>query len=189
MGETGRQPDEGDLTEVRQISRATASALGANRFEADEVAQAVLVKLWMKWNAPHIVRARMRSESRWKAYIRRTTTNVYYDKIREHQRRVARNAKAAAASSLGPGGASSIWNAPIDSREVEAYLARDWICAEILRLPPMQGKVAAYVFLEEMTVPEVAEALGIQDQSVRKSLRAAKATLQKRIGEGEKQRT
>ncbi len=188
MGAYGRGGQiEEQLAVILMVARRTALSKGANDHEADEVAQATALKLWRKWNTADVRRARSRDSHRWHGYIRSAARNVYYDCIRSHQRRLAREGRAAECHSMRPSSSNGEWAAPPSPSEIEAYLARALIAEEILKLPRQQRAAAIRVFIKEMTIAEVAEELGIQAQSVRKNLRAAKETLQARLAEAERQ--
>lgn len=187
MGEARRDiPTEDDLHTVLRIARRAATSCGANHFEADETAQSTAVRLWEKWNEPNVRAARTRGTARWHGYVRQIARNIHRDRIREHQRRIARQKKAAGAPEPGPQRPASSPVTPVCPCAVDALLGRALLADEILRLPNEQRVVAALFFLESQTVPEIATLRGVQQQSIRKHLRLARATLQRRLSEAEK---
>jgi RNA polymerase sigma-70 factor (ECF subfamily) len=186
MGDIGRDtPTREELATILKVAKATARSCGANNDEADEIAQSTVVRLWSKWNEENVRRARHRGSVRWRGYVRRTARNLHLDRIREHQRRLARQLKAEGQLPGSPATPGSTF-APVCPCAVDALLARAAIAEEIFHLPREQRIVAALFFLESMTVPEIARRRGVQDQSVRKHLRAARATLRQRLSEAEK---
>ena len=186
MGETSRnEPTDRDLEQILNVAKNTARARGANHFEADEVAQATAVKLWVKWNHAHIRRARSRSAGSWEAYIRSTAKNLHIDRIRAHQRRLARQTRASTFHDGNTVTSATGWQVPATPCDSEWLVARAAIADEIRLLPPKQRAVAEGIFIQEMTVSELALEMGVQTQLVRKHLRAAKRTLCSRLAEAE----
>lgn len=180
------EPTERDLRWILKEARIAALAMGASAYEADEVSQLTVMKLWIRWNRPELAKAMARGTASWRSYVRQTARNMHRDLIRQHQRRIARQTRAAEnrerESYLGSPG----W-APSTPYGVEAYLARATIAEEIMLLPERQREVASRYILEDMSINDIAAKLGVQPQSVRKHLRAARDALKRRIAEAEKQ--
>jgi RNA polymerase sigma factor (sigma-70 family) len=57
----------------------------------------------------------------------------------------------------------------------------DWLWNEVRRLPRRQVQVVALTYVEEMSMVEVAEVLGVSKESVNTHLRRARNTLARRI--------
>lgn len=177
------RPEE-ELARLLLIARLAALGAGASVHEAEEVAQITACKFWEKWDAPHLKRARSRDRLRWDGYIRRAARNVHYDLVRGHQRRISRQELAAARSTIGVDYAGTDRTDAADSvDDIDRCLARSLIAAEIERLSPRQRQAATLYWLAEMTIREAAEVMGVQPQSVRKTLKAAEATLERRLSE------
>ncbi|MGH1488570.1 MAG: sigma-70 family RNA polymerase sigma factor [Acidimicrobiales bacterium] len=186
MGETSRnEPTAKDLELILAVAKSTARTRGANHFEADEVAQATVVKLWMKWNHAHIRQARALPNGSWVAYIRSTAKNLHIDRIRAHQRRLARQTRASIFHEGNTITSATGWQVPATPCDSEWFVARSAIADEIRSLPPKQRAVAEGIFIREMNVAELADELNVQRQLVRKHLRAAKRTLCSRLAEAE----
>lgn len=177
------RPEE-ELARLLLVAKLAALGAGATVHEAEEVAQVTAFKFWQKWNAPHLTRARNRDRLRWDGYIRRAARNVHYDLVRGHQRRITRQELAAAQSTVGVDYAGTDRTDPANAvDDIDRCLARSLIAAEIERLSPRQRQAATLYWLAEMTINEAAEVMGVQPQSVRKTLKAAEATLERRLSE------
>ena len=193
MGETRRsrptdsEPTDKELELILAVAKSMARAKGANRFEADEVAQSTVFKLWMKWDLPSVQDARSRPDDKWIAYIRTTARNLYVDRIRAHQRLLARQTRASTFHDGNTVTTASGWQVPADPCIAESVVARSTIEDEIRSLPPKQRAVADGIFVRELSVAELADELNVQRQLVRKHLRAAKRTLRSRLAETEHQ--
>lgn len=174
------QPTDRDLQRILNVARQQAMTLKVNHYEADEVAQETVFKLYLKWDTPSVRRARRWSDVRWDAYVRKTARNVYRDLVKSHNRRLARQTKAMGRDIpvLFPSGAIA---APPSPSGVDSYMARALLAEEILKLPRQQRAVAIRICIEEMSVAEVAEELDLQPQSVRKNMRAARRSLTKAL--------
>ncbi len=187
-GRCRNEPTDGQIAEIRAVAWKSALASGAAWHEADEVAQETAVKLWLSWERTGLTAVRSSGQARWHRYIRTTSVNVHRDLIRSHVRRLDRNNRSAGgrevASTPRPG---SVTRVPTNIDAIEAHLARAVICDEIRSLPVRQRAVAEMIMIDELSPREVAAKLGIQDQSVRKHLRAAKEALQRRLTEAETQ--
>ena len=185
MGASRNEPIEAHLDTIFDVARRTVLSMGANTYEADEVAQLTAFKLWQTWDRTNLVSIRL-EEIRWRAYIRRVARNTHVDLIRGHQRRIARQQRAHEEQTRGrPCAPEAEGTVPVDTSGIDAWLARDAIAREILQLPVQQRKVAARIFLEDRSVNEVAVELGLQPQTVRKHARAARETLRTRLSEAE----
>ncbi len=193
MGETSRsrpcssEPTDKDLELILAVAKSTARAKGANHYEADEVAQSVVVKLWAKWDLPKIRQARGRPDDQWIAYIRTTARNLYIDRIRAHQRLIARQTRASTIHDGNTVTSSNGWQVPATPSMAEGLVARWTIADEIRTLPSKQRAVAEAIFLRELTVKELAAEMNVQTQLIRKHLRRAKQTLRDRLTEAERQ--
>jgi len=172
------QPSDEELAYVLTIAKTAARRFGAAPHEVDEVAQRTAVKLWHRWEHPTVHAVRSKLGLSWDAYIRRTARNVHLDLIRSHHRRLERNTKASPirVSNTHPR-PGTVTQAPQTTDGVTAYIARQTIVDRIDALPAKQRLVARLVILNELTPREAAEVLGMQPQSVRKHLRAAKEAL------------
>lgn len=175
MGKHKRdQPSDELIRRILDIARPAALRLGASEHEAQEVAQVTAFKIWSNWDKPHIRRAMAWQDvGRWESYIRRAARNTHYDLVRGHQRRIQREEKASAQEGLAQ--RSSL--TPDNGSQIEFLLAQAVLAEEIMKLPAQQRRVATRVYIEDMTVREVAEELGVQTQSVRKLLRGANTKL------------
>lgn len=188
-GDSGRsEPADQEFAEIRRVAMRTALASGAAWHEADEVAQVTAVKLWRVWQHANVDAARRRGRARWQAYVRTVAVNVHRDLIRAHLRRVDRQNRAAGGREVSmnprPGAEPVV---PTSPDGIDAYLGRAFIIDEIRRLAFKQRTVAELVFVDEMSIREIAQHLGIQPQSVRKHLRSARETLRRRLTESERQ--
>lgn len=183
MGERRIEPIEAHLDTIFTAARLTAMGLGANTFEADEVAQLTALKLWQRWEDAKVGTLREIGGTRWRGYIRQTARNTHVDLIRQHQRRLAREQRSEEGRIGRPivDGVARIEPSPVG--DVEAWAARDEIASEIARLSGQQRKVAAMLWVLEMSVAEVASELRIEKQTVRKHARAARETLRLRLAE------
>ncbi len=181
------QPTTQDLQRILQIARRKALSLGANTHEADEVAQETVVRLYLKWNSRSVARARARNDARWEAFVRRVARNIQWDLIKSHQRRLARQTKAAGRNVpiVHKTGAIS---APAAPTGVDAYMARAAIAEIIMNLPRQQRAVAIRICIEEKSISEVAAELNLQPQSVRKNMRAAREVIKRALEEGSNQK-
>lgn len=182
MGER-RNDIDAHLDTIFAVARATARALKANTYEADEVAQLTAYKLWRHWEDPKVVALRGIGGSRWRGYIRQTARNTHYDLIRQHQRRLARQLRAEERRTGRPVTTDGGGLVRIAVEDIEAWIARQLLTQEIELLPPQQRRVAARLFLLEMSTREIAAELDLQEQTVRKHARAARETLRLRLAE------
>ncbi|MEM9561597.1 MAG: sigma-70 family RNA polymerase sigma factor [Actinomycetota bacterium] len=186
MGERRYGRIEDHLDTIFETARATARSKGANRYEADEVAQLTAYKLWRRWDNDHKLAAlREIGGARWRGYIRETARNTHIDLIREHQRRIARQHRAHERRTGQPAADERTGTSLVRVDNVEAWLARASIAELIMELPTQQRKVAARMFILEMSAREVGEELGLEAQTVRKHARAAREALQARLAEFE----
>lgn len=176
------QPTAQDLQLILDVAKLKALSLGANTCEADEVAQATAIRFFEKWNTRSIRVARARSRNRWEAYIRRVARNIQWDLIRSHQRRLARETKVAGRN-IPVVHRNGTISAPETPAGVDSYMARAAIAQIIMELPPKQRAVAVRLCIDELSVNEVAEELGLQPQSVRKNMRAAREAIKKALEE------
>lgn len=189
MGDSRDDRIEDHLDLIFETAKAKAHQLGTNTYEADEVAQLTTYKLWRRWEDSKVVTLRRIGGARWKGYIRQVAKNTYVDEVRQHQRRIARQQRAYEGRVVHQATwvDGEISHAMVNN--IEASLARDMIVEEILTLPTQQQKVAARMFLLEMTAREIAEELGLEAQTVRKHARAARETLRIRITEADEAET
>lgn len=179
---SGDSPSNRDLEVILKLARQEALARGANAHEADDVAQQVMIRLWRTWREPHVVRARLRGEKRWHGYVRSAARNVHIDEIRKYQRRIGREDRYVdhPAATL-PARPHVVRPVPPHPFEAEAYLGRELLVGLLDDLPQKQREVALAVFVNELAIPEVAEQLGLQAQSVRKRLRTAQRTIRQML--------
>lgn len=190
MGERRNDTIEAHLDVIFETAQLTARRLGTNSYEADEVAQLTAYKLWRRWEEPKVVTLRTIGGARWRGYIRETAKNTHVDLVRQHQRRLARQQRAHACrtghlpTSTADGEITQAW-----FNNVESSLGRAMIAEEIVSLPTQQRKVAARMFLLEMTAVETAQELGLEAQTVRKHARAAREALRARLAETEESET
>ena len=185
MGERRDDSIEAHLDIIFETATAKARQLGTNTYEADEVAQLTAYKLWRRWEDQKVVTLRRIGGARWKGYIRETAKNTYVDLLRQHQRRLARQKRAHEWRTGQPTPSVDGEVAPVWVDNIEASLARAAVAEEIFGLPTQQQKVAARMFLLEMTAKEIAEELGLEAQTVRKHARAARETLRARLTQDE----
>lgn len=188
MGDSRYEPIDAHLDVIFTTAKIRARALGANEFEADEVAQLTAYKLWRRWEHHKVVALRSIGGARWRAYISEAAKNTHVDLIREHQRRIARQQRAHEQhTGTPPTVDSTVTGVKVDN--VESHMARDAIVWEILCLPRQQRRVAVRMFVLEMSAREVADELGIEAQTVRKHARAAREALRQRLLEAEEPTT
>ncbi len=184
MGERRYDRIEDHLDTIFDTATATARSKGANRYEADEVAQLTAYKLWRRWdNDNKLAALRTIGGARWRGYIRETARNTHIDLIREHQRRIARQHRAHERRTGQAAGDERAGTNLVRVDNVEAWLARDHIAELIMELPTQQQKVAAMMFVLEMSAREIGDELGLEAQTVRKHARAARETLRERLAE------
>jgi RNA polymerase sigma factor (sigma-70 family) len=158
------------MGEVRQIARRGAIRAGANRHEADDVAQDIALKFFRLWHDPSIVRARSGAAHSWGAFIARSARNRHLDLIRSARKRQEREAKA-------------FIEVPHDSGGPDAYLARLEIVEAIERLKrPRHQQCAELIWVRGMSIRQAAEILDIEPQTVRLHLREARRELRKMLG-------
>ena len=175
---SGDSPSNRELALILKLARREALNRGANPHEADDVAQQVMVKLWRTWRRPHVVQARLRGEKRWHGYIRQAARNVHIDEIRKHRRRINREDHYVDRLTVTlPARPHVVRPVPPHPFEAEAYLGRRLLVELLDDLPCKQREVALAVFVNELPIPEVAEQLGLQAQSVRKRLRTAQSLI------------
>ncbi|MEL6983325.1 MAG: sigma-70 family RNA polymerase sigma factor [Actinomycetota bacterium] len=189
MGDSRDDRIEAHLDLIFETARAKAHQLRTNSFEADEVAQLTAYKLWRRWEDPKVATLRRIGGARWKGYIREVAKNTYVDLVRQHQRRLARQQRAhecrtGQQPNWADGEIAQVW-----VNNIESSLARAIVAEEILNLPPQQQKVAARMFLLEMTAREIGHELDLEPQTVRKHARAARETLRIRLAEAEEAET
>lgn len=128
--------------------------------DAEDLVQDAVVKVFVRG------RSGVALESA-EAYVRRTMLTIFLDGRRRRARWLARrHLVAEAATTAGPSG-------PVDDRlDVVAALAT---------LPRQQRACVVLRFYEDLTVPEIAERLGVADGTVKRYLstgtRALEATL------------
>lgn len=188
-GPAGGDDDRIDqhLDTIFAVARATALSKGVNTYEADEVAQLTAYKLWRRWEDSMVVTLRAIGGTRWRGYIRKVAINAYIDQVRQHQRRLARQLRAEEVRTGRPAVEGADHLQPAQIGDVEQWLARHSIHELILLLPAQQQKVAARVWLLEMSVREVALELGLQEQTIRKHARAARENLRQLLNESEEE--
>jgi RNA polymerase sigma factor (sigma-70 family) len=174
--------DDEFIRRIFVVARLEALRRGASEYEAQEVAQLTAFKIWRDQDRPHIQRALRRGGSRWDGYVRRAACNTHFDLVRSHQRRLQRQERAATLDGLARTDAT-----PHSGADIERYLAESAVAAAIMTLPPRQRKVAARIYLEQWSVSEIADDMGIQPQTVRKLLRTAQAKLRTVVNEDELQ--
>lgn len=63
----------------------------------------------------------------------------------------------------------------------EVHGETEWLWAEVRRLPRRQVQVVALTYVEGLSMPEIADVLGISKESVNTHLRRARETLARRI--------
>lgn len=180
------QPVNLDLKYVLRVARATARSLGATPDEADEAAQLTALRLWFKRDCPSVIAAQSTERRRWYGYIRTTARHIHYDLIRAHRRREDRHNRSVDGRQTPlvprPG---TVRSTPGTVSEIEDYLVMRSIADEIRHLPDRQRLVASLILIENYSIAEIANALEVQPQSVRKSWRAAKSTIGARLSQTE----
>lgn len=189
MGDSRDDRIEVHLDLIFETAQGRARQLGTNAFEADEVAQLTAYKLWRRWDDPKVVTLRRIGGARWKGYIREVAKNTHVDLVRQHQRRMARQQRAHECRTGQQPNRVDGEIAQEKVNNIESSLARAMVAEEILNLPPQQQKVAARMFLLEMTAKEIGQELGLEPQTVRKHARAARETLRIRLSEAEEAET
>lgn len=184
LDSSGDSPSNHELAHILKIARREALSRGANAHEADEVAQKVMIKMWRTWRCLHVVRARLRGTQRWEGYIRISARNVHIDLIRQHQRRMSREDRYLDHPSISLGSRPNVMRpVPPNTSEAESYLGREHLVGLIEHLPEKQREVALAIFVNELSIAEVAEQLGLQQQSVRKRLRKAQQIIKAELRE------
>lgn len=118
-------------------ARRIAYALCGNWVEAEEIAQASLVKVFTHWS-------RVRAESE-EAYLRTVLARTFLDTKR--RRRAREHAVAEVIDRPVPGGYANV---------DERYQLR----SALWRVPPKQRAVLVLRFVQDMSIEQVADALG-----------------------------
>lgn len=178
------EPTEAQLTEVLAVARRAAVAAGATPTDADDVAQATVVKLLERWNAGHVAVARTSGGApRWRAYVAATARNVYTDSIRTHSRRVAREQRAGQLFEERPRPGGRADEPSYD--HIEQAVMRSVLLELVTQMPSHLRECMWLVYVEQYTVAEVAAYLALDRSTVRKRLARARARLQHNYLQGE----
>lgn len=137
-----------------------AYLLCGDRREAEDLVQDALVRTF--------ARGRLTETAALEGYVRRTVLNTYLDGFRRRRRWAAvRHLVAEAASRPGP-------EAPASARvDVEEALAA---------LSPRERACVVLRFFEDMTVPQVADALALSQGSVKRYLSDGIRRMETRLG-------
>jgi RNA polymerase sigma factor (sigma-70 family) len=132
-----------------------AMAVGATFYEAEEVVDETMTYLYQRWGK--IIEPR--------AYARRAViTNVAKVKKRDRQRFDRTVAGGHITLETDDGTALTAWE------------DREWVTQRLAALPPAQREVMAGLF-DDMSISEIAEALGKTEATIRKNLQWARDRL------------
>lgn len=180
--DTVDEPTHEALRQVRIMATDAARFYNAGPDEVEDVAQETVIAIWRQWNAPHIARARKRQGARWRGYVRKTAKNKLSNMRRGNNRRVNRQLKSAGARRQAP--ARPMVNRQtgmLAADEMQQRIELDFVLGLFEQLPERQRTVATLVVYHELTPAEAAQLLGVDPQTVRKSLRAARERLKELI--------
>ncbi|WP_125773094.1 sigma-70 family RNA polymerase sigma factor [Antribacter gilvus] len=175
----GWQDELGDLMATRGPALVRyAQMLCGDRAQAEDLVQDALVKVFSRLRGPgartpgavpgvavHDLEAAGITSA--EAYVRRTILTLYLDGYRRRQRfRILRPLLAE------PGHAPSAEGAASARADVTAALAR---------LAPRQRACAVLRYFDDLTVPQISEALGIAQGTIKRYLAEATAQLQESL--------
>ncbi|HLF43345.1 MAG TPA: SigE family RNA polymerase sigma factor [Acidimicrobiia bacterium] len=170
MSQAERIPASPEPFEVffRRESRrlvGLAYALSGSRLAADDIAQEALLAAYKRWDE-------VGSLENPGAWVRRVVANKAVSVVRK---RVS-EAKGLARLAIH----RDVASVPDLTAESE------WLWGEVRRLPRRQVQVIGLRYYDQLSMSEIAEALGCSKESVHTHLRRARKTLTRRIGsEGE----
>ncbi len=177
-------PSSSDIAEVLTWAKISALSRRVSAIEADEVAQVTAEKIWRSWNKPSVEAVRSQGTAKRRAYVSVVARNTYRDLVREHQRRLARNARSADRSLAQLPDRPGV-NRPTVSEVAAAHAGRLVLVESLAILPGRQRVIAYLIIARQLTPSEVGEMLNIEAQTVRKHLRSAKEALRDHIAQAE----
>ena len=140
-------------------ARRTAHALCGNWLEAEEIAQTAFVSMYARWNKVRIDSA--------DAYLHTVLTRAFLDTKRRGRRRELVMAEPPEQAVTQ------------DTSSVEA---RPSLLAALQAVPPKQRAVLVLRFIQDLSVEEVADAMGCSTGTVKSQSARGLATLRKAYG-------
>ncbi|HDH25614.1 MAG TPA: sigma-70 family RNA polymerase sigma factor [Actinobacteria bacterium] len=156
----GEEPFEVFYRNHRTRLVGLAFAMSGSRLGADDLVHDVMEAAYRDWN-------RIREREDPVAWVRRM---VAYRSVSAYRRRLS-EAKAVARL--------AVLRESVSFSEPGPDADRIW--SEVRRLPRRQTQVVALTYVEGLTMPEIAEALGCSKESVNTHLRRARDTLSRRL--------
>ena len=187
---TEEPPPDWVLTQARITARAEARRIGASEADADDVAQAVIITIWMRWTEPHLRRAYRRGPAYWRNYLRVAARNAAADIWRTDTRRRRREEKAASPAirprlPTRPGQARRPASASDATSEADEYLARLLIADAIdSYLTGELRTVAWLLFVEGWAPREISKHLGVSARKIRADRQKARMIIGPALIEG-----
>lgn len=145
------------VVERQTVLRRRAYLLCGNWADGDELVQEALARVYVKW--PKI------AEPARAAYIRRAMLNIYLNDKRKLRREVLTDEAP---------------ELPVDGPDRELAMTLNALLHE---LPEKQRAIIVLRFWEDLTVPQIAEATGVAEGTIKSQLSRAMAVLRGRLAE------
>lgn len=156
----GEEPFEVFYRNHRTRLVGLAYAMSGSRLGADDLVHDVMEAAYGDWD-------RIRKRDDPAAWVRRM---VAYRSVSAYRRKLS-EAKAVARL--------AVLRESVTFSEPDPDADRIW--TEVRRLPRRQTQVVALTYVEQLTMPEIAEVLGCSKESVNTHLRRARETLSRRL--------
>lgn len=131
-----------------------ARVLTRDPHDAADLVQETLIRVGLKWSS-------IRKDGNPHAYARTALVRTHLNARRRSRREVV--------SAAPP-------ETPVEDASADV-LASQWLRSVLATLPPRQRAVVALRYLEDMTIAQIAEALGCADGTARSQLHRALAAL------------
>jgi RNA polymerase sigma-70 factor (sigma-E family) len=131
-----------------------ARLLARNGHDAADLVQETLIRVGLKWSS-------VRRDGNPHAYARTALVRIHINAWRRQRREVV--------TDTPPEGF-------VDD-SASTVVDRDWIAAALRSLPPRQRAVVALRYLEDLSMNDIAEALGCAESTARSQLHRALASL------------
>jgi RNA polymerase sigma-70 factor (ECF subfamily) len=141
-----------------------AYVLSGSRLAAEDLAQEAFIAAYRHWDEV----GRLEQPAGW---VRKVVANNSFSVLR----RVNAETRALGRAAMGRGWAPF---SELPSTSVEVW-------SEVRRLPHRQAQSIALYYIAGLTMPEIAETLGISKDTVNTHLRRGRSTLARRLGVGE----
>ncbi len=138
-----------------------AFVLSGSRLAAEDLAQEAFIAAYRRWDKV----GRLDQPAGW---VRKVVANNSFSLLR----RVKAEARAVARSAVG-GRWAALPELPAASVEL-------W--SEVRRLPRRQAQAVALYYIVGLTMPEIADVLGVSKDTVNTHLRRARSALAQRLG-------